>query len=176
MRFFLLCLLPSASLALAGGTAHAQGGVPGGADSVSVSATAQPAVVTPGATVTIAVTLSHARGFHTWPNEPIVPPEFEGVNAIATAIEVLALPEGAVEKGIEWPEPVPVTVRYTRKAVELLSYVGDATARLRVELAQDQPAGQAEVALEVRYQACDERVCYPPRTAELMVSFEVEAG
>jgi hypothetical protein len=68
--------------------------VPGGADSVKVRAAAEPAVAHPGGEVSIAVVLEHAAGFHSWPHEPVVPPEFAAVNPIATTIEVTSLPEG----------------------------------------------------------------------------------
>lgn len=176
MRLIIVSCLVLTGLYGLSGTARAQHGVRGGADSVEVVATVEPSNVTPGAVVTIAVTFKHAQGFHTWPNEPVVPPAYEGVNAIATSIEVVSVPEGAEVNEIHWPEPVPVTVRYTHRRVELLSYVGETTARLLLGLSPNQSAGTAEVWLRVRFQACDERVCYPPKTEELNVSFQVGPG
>jgi hypothetical protein len=149
--------------------------VPGGADSVKVRADAEPAVAHPGDEVSIAVVLEHAAGFHSWPNEPVVPPEFAAVRPIATAIEVTSLPEGVAVKGIEWPEPVPVIVRYTRRPVELLSYADTAVAHVRLQLPRDAPLGQANVEIRVRHQSCDERFCYPPRTVALSIPFRIEA-
>jgi hypothetical protein len=148
--------------------------VPGGADSVKVRAAAEPAVAHPGGEVSIAVVLEHAAGFHSWPHEPVVPPEFAAVNPIATTIEVTSLPEGAVVEGIEWPEPVPVIVRYTRRPVELLSYVDTTVAYVRLRLPGDGQLGDANVEIRVRHQSCDERFCYPPRTVTLSVPFRVE--
>jgi DsbC/DsbD-like thiol-disulfide interchange protein len=143
--------------------------LPGGADSVKVRALATPANPQAGDQVSVAVALEHAAGFHSWPHEPVVPPELRGVMPIATTIEVLSLPEGAVVEEIQWPAPVPVIVRYTRGPVLLLAYTDTAVAQLRLRLESDQPAEGTSVALRVRYQACDERVCYPPKTVGLVV-------
>jgi DsbC/DsbD-like thiol-disulfide interchange protein len=148
-------------------TAAAQ--VPGGADSVKVRALAEPAEIHPGDQVSIAVLLEHAAGFHSWPNEPVVPPQFEGLMPIATSVEVKSLPDGIVVEEIEWPEPVVVTVRYSGPPVELLSYTDTTVVRVRLKSSPEQPAGQANVELRVRLQSCDERVCYPPRTVEVVV-------
>ncbi len=162
----------------AAGEALGQGGVRGGADSVSVRAAIEEneAAAGSGDVVSIAVSFQHARGFHSWPNQPVVPPEFAGVNPIATTIEVVSLPEGAELAGIDWPEPVPLIVRYTGRPVKLLSYTDTAVAHVRLRFPADAPAGELVVELRVRYQSCDERVCYPPRTKVLSVPIPVGAG
>jgi hypothetical protein len=149
--------------------------VPGGADSVKIWAVAEVAVAHPGGELSIAVTLEHAAGFHSWPHEPVVPPAFAAVNPIATTIDVTSLPEGVVVEDIEWPEPAPVIVRYTRRPVELLSYVDTTVAHVRLRLSFDAPLGDSIVEIRVRRQSCDERFCYPPRTVTLTVPFRIEA-
>jgi thiol:disulfide interchange protein DsbD len=165
------CVLAVLSTAAA---AHAQ--VPGGADSVKVRAYAEPATVRPGETLSIVVVLDHAAGFHTWPHEPVVPPEFEGLMPIATSVQASSLPEGAAVDVIRWPEPATVTVHYIRDPVELLVYAGEAVVRLDVRFATGTPDGAHSVELRVRYQACDERVCYPPKTVSLSVPFSLAPG
>jgi hypothetical protein len=124
---------------------------------VTVRASAEQSTVRPGDGVRIAVVLQYRRGYHSWPNEPVVPKEFEGVRPIPTAIEVVEVPEGTVVGSVMWPEPSPVVVYYTEAPVELLSYA-DTTM---------------EVMLQVRYQTCDERYCYFPKTVTLGVPIEV---
>ncbi len=143
--------------------------VPGGADSVKVRALATPANPQAADQVSVAVALEHAAGFHSWPHEPVVPPELRGVMPIATTIEVVSLPEGGVVEDIRWPAPVPVIVRYTRGPVLLLAYTDTTVAQVRLRLESDQPAEGANVGLRVRFQACDQRVCYPPRTVDVLV-------
>lgn len=147
--------------------------VPGGADSVRVRARADPATIKPGRPMSILVVLDHAAGFHTWPHDPVVPAEFEGLIPIATSVEASALPEGMRLEDIRWPEPVAVTVHYSGDPVELLAYAGEAVVQLVVRTAADTPDGGQTIPLRVRYQACDERICYAPRTVKLTVPFNL---
>ncbi len=168
-------VLGSLAVALGATATDAAAQVPGGADSVRVRVAAEPVVAHPGGEVSIAVALEHAAGFHSWPNEPVVPPEFAAVNPIATTIEVIWLPEGVLVESIEWPDAAPVFVRYTRRPVELLSYVDTAVAHVRLRLSGDAPLGAANLEIRVRHQSCDERFCYAPRTVTLRVPFLIEA-
>jgi DsbC/DsbD-like thiol-disulfide interchange protein len=140
---------------------------------VTVRASAEQSEVRPGERLRIAVVLQYGRGYHSWPNEPMVPMEFEGVRPIPTAIEVVEVPEGTVVGSVLWPEPSPVVVYYTEAPVELLSYAGTTVAYVPLTLPPDVPAGRAEVMLQVRYQTCDERYCYFPKTVTLRVPIAV---
>jgi DsbC/DsbD-like thiol-disulfide interchange protein len=140
---------------------------------VTVRASAEQSTVRPGDGVRIAVVLQYRRGYHSWPNEPVVPKEFEGVRPIPTAIEVVEVPEGTVVGSVMWPEPSPVVVYYTEAPVELLSYADTTIAYVPLTLSPEAPAGQVEVMLQVRYQTCDERYCYFPKTVTLGVPIEV---
>jgi hypothetical protein len=170
-----VALLGSLALTLGAPEAACAVQVPGGADSVKVRVAAEPVVAHPGDEVSVAVALEHAPGFHSWPHEPVVPPQFAAVNPIATTIEVMSLPEGVVVEGVEWPEPVPVVVRYTRRPVELLSYADRAVAHVRLRLSGDAPLGEEQVEIRVRHQSCDEKYCYAPRTVSLSFSLRIEA-
>ncbi len=146
-------------------------GVRGGADSVRVQlAGVEPARadVDDGPQVEVRVAIVHAKAFHSWPDEPVVPAELKGLNPIATSIRVASAPEGVELLGVEWPDPVPVTVRYASDPLELLSFVDTTVARLRVRV----PAGleaDARLELQVQFQSCDEEYCYPPRRETLSV-------
>ncbi|MFQ5889601.1 MAG: cytochrome c biogenesis protein CcdA [Gemmatimonadota bacterium] len=148
-----------------------------GEPAVTVRAVAARRVVRPGDQIAIAVVIEHAEGFHTWPNEPVVPEEFgEGFVPIATTIEVLALPAGAETRRIQWPEPVAVPVNYTGVDVDLLSYAGTAVAYLPLILSADQPLGETFVELAVGYQTCNETTCFFPEETTLRVPLEVVAA
>jgi thiol:disulfide interchange protein DsbD len=170
---------PAVVVAVAAGLAapplaHAQ--VEGGADSVEVRAVPAREVVRPGDLVPIAVVLDHADGFHSWPNRPVLPPPYRDLIPIPTTIEVTTLPTGATVSAIQWPPPVSVRVRYTGRPVDLLAYTGETVAYVPVTLAAEQPEGPADIGLAVRYQACDERLCYPPRDVVLTVPVRVAAA
>jgi hypothetical protein len=184
--------LSSLALLFAGASApdaSAQG-VRGGADSVRVhlagverlppSGSADPGGSAEHLEVRVAIV--HAREFHSWPDEPVVPPELRGLNPIATSIRVASAPAGVEVEEIEWPEPVTVTVRYTSEPLELLSFVDTTVARLRVRLPEhlvDAPGGAGPVdvvplELQVQFQSCDEEYCYPPRRETLSVPLAVD--
>ena len=149
---------------------------PGAADSMKIRAVPAKSIVRPGDQIPIAVVLQHAAGFHSWPNVPVVPPQLGDVVPIPTTIDIIAVPAGTEVQEIQWPRPAPVTVRYTRRPVELLSYIDTAVAYVPLQLDQYQPLGETTVELRVRYQVCDESVCYPPETVDLSVPLTVVAA
>ncbi len=143
---------------------------------VTVDARVSQTAVRPGDLVTIAVRLTHASGFHTWPHEPVVPEAFEGVNPIPTEIALADAPPGTELVEVVWPQPQPVTVHYGGAPTALLSYTGSALIGVRLRLPRDMPEGRATVVLTVRFQACDARLCYRPQRVETAVRFRVGSG
>jgi hypothetical protein len=178
-------ILLAAALAVPSGLA-AQG-VRGGADSVRVRVAgverlAARDIGADAPVVEIQVALEHAAGFHSWPDEPVVPPELKGLNPIATSIELTSTPDGVEIESVEWPDPVTVTVRYTSEPLDLLSFTDTVVARIRVRLpttrdgdpdsAVSSPDDRIE--LRVQFQSCDEEYCYPPRRETLSVSLDAD--
>jgi thiol:disulfide interchange protein DsbD len=159
------------------GQAQAQPPGFGAVEALDVRAVAQKSVARPGDPLVIAVELAHRPGFHTWPNAPVVPPEFGAdFPAIATTIDVTGMPDGSVVQPVQWPDPVPVTVYYTMEPVELLSYTGTMVAFVPLTLPPDAPLGDTTVDLTVGYQACDETNCYPPTDVPLSVPLRIAAA
>ena len=160
-------------------------GVRGGADSVrvriaGVERLAAQDIEGDAPVVEIRVAIDHATGFHSWPDEPVVPPELKGLNPIATSIEVVVAPDGVELESIEWPDPVTVTVRYTSEPLALLSFTGTVVARVRARLPASQdgdataPSPDDRLELRVQFQSCDEEYCYPPRRETLSVSLHAD--
>ncbi len=145
-------------------------------EAVTARALAARSVVRPGDQLPLAVVLDHDEGFHSWPNRPVLPPQFDAVIPIATTIQAVRLPPGAEIGGVQWPPMEPVRVQYTDEPVDLLSYVGTSVAFIPLNLAPDQPLGPTRVELRVQYQSCDDRICYPPQTVFLTIDFEVVAA
>jgi len=146
-------------------------GVRGGADSVRVQLAGVERVdadAGDGPQVEVRVAIVHAKAFHSWPDEPVVPAELRGLNPIATSVRVASAPEGVELLGAEWPDPVPVTVRYAADPLELLSFVDTTVARLTVRVPPGLEA-DAHLGLQVQFQSCDEEYCYPPRRETLSV-------
>lgn len=184
-------LLRTAVVLLAAGLASPAGlaaqGVRGGADSVRVRVAGVERLeprdtVGDAPVVEVRVAIEHAAGFHSWPDEPVVPPELKGLNPIATSIELASAPDGVEIESIEWPDPVTVTVRYTSEPLDLLSFADTVVARVRARLParRDGDADSAGLApgdrieLRVQFQSCDEEYCYPPRRETLSVSLDAD--
>jgi hypothetical protein len=142
-------------------------------DALKAFARVERAQVPQGDTVGILVTLDLSPHFHVWPHEPVLPAAFALLTPIATEIAPSTLPEGARIERIDWPEPAPVTVQYTGAPVQVLSYAGTVVARLLLRLPPAASTRRTTVVLRVRYQACDERVCYPPAEQDVTVRFQI---
>ncbi|MFC1639401.1 cytochrome c biogenesis protein CcdA [Gemmatimonadota bacterium] len=144
-----------------------------GRDAVTVRAVAAKSTLRPGDQIVIAVIYQHQPNYHSWPNEPVVPPELGSFTPIPTTLDLVSVPEGAEVLPIQWPTPVPVEVNYTGTPLELLSYVEQSIAYASIDLSPDQTIGAALVELSAGYQACDDRLCYPPQTVNLSIPLQV---
>ncbi|RIL10817.1 hypothetical protein DCC79_06845 [bacterium] len=172
-------ILVAAGLALGGARdAAAQIGLLGGPpQAVSVRAVAERARVAPGDRLAVAVVLDYAESYHSWPNPPIIPPEFGAdFPAIPTTIDIVQVPEGVKVGRVQWPAPVAVTVDYGTGPIELMSYAGRTVAYVPVVADTDAAEGPATLDLLVGYQACDETTCYPPESLAVQAAFEIAAA
>lgn len=175
-----LTALAIAAGLLFGGTspAAAQIGLLGGPPQmVSVRAVSERDRIAAGDRLAVAVILDFAESFHSWPNPPIVPPEFgEDFPAIPTTIDIVKVPDGLSVGRVQWPAPVPVTVDYGTGPIELMSYTGRTVAFVPVIADGAAPTGSATLDLMVGYQACDETTCYPPESVAVQVPIEIAGG
>ncbi len=136
-----------------------------------VTTSVEPSVTTtsPGSTMVIAVTLNHAEGFHTWPNQPIIPEELGDFPATATTITIInqaELEAAGIEVGpIQWPDTHTVQVRFLGPPINLETYDADATAYIPIRIADDAQLADLEFTIETYFQSCDDFTCLPP-TAE----------
>lgn len=155
------------------------GSVSAAAEAVQVQARARHGVVKPGDDIVIAVTLTHAPGFHTWPAAVTELPGEVADFAIRTAIEVEG-PDAVLNAGgsrVQWPIPHPdkVPSPTSEGTLTVPLYSGDAVAfvALRAPPAPAE-AGEYEVALAVSFQACDEAQCLMPELKKLKVKIKVD--
>jgi suppressor for copper-sensitivity B len=141
---------------------------------VSVSAQLSQESAAPGSQLIIAVVLSHKEHYHTNLHEPIVPKEMGDFTPVATDV---TWPEiaGVEFGGVQWPEPkkVGVDFLFTGNPIEYLVYSDQAVIYIPVTLAPDMELGVRDIELQVRYQACNDTVCFPPTSETLTVSVEV---
>lgn len=165
-----------AALAVAGATprtAHGQEAPGRPPTAVSVRAVPARSTVRPGDRVPVAVVFQHEPGFHTWPHHPVLPPALSDVSPIATDVRVVSKPDSLRVEPLQWPEAVEVTVRYTGRPLKVLAYAGTSVVYVPLQLAPSQPTGALDIGLSVRYQACNETICYFPKTRRLDVHLTV---
>ncbi|MBI5083938.1 MAG: thioredoxin family protein [Acidobacteria bacterium] len=60
--------------------------------------------------------------------------------------------------------------------IDTETYDGEQSFLLRIELAQDAPAGALELSAQLRYQLCTEKECLPPKKVTASAALEVSPG
>jgi DsbC/DsbD-like thiol-disulfide interchange protein len=136
-------------------------------DPITWALAVQPAgaTVSPGGTVTLALTATIEDGWHLYSIK------LEPGGPVPTAISV---PDGQVfSAGGEIGEPVPLS-SFDGNFNKVLEYhEGKAVFTIPVKAAATAPAGKQTARVAASYQTCNERLCLPPRqvtaTAEVQV-------
>jgi thiol:disulfide interchange protein DsbD len=120
----------------------------------------------PGAAVRVAVVIDLTAPWHINANPPTLPeliPTVVTFEAPGLAFGKITYPKGKEER-VEWAEQ-PVAL-----------YSGRATIFAEGEVSGDAPPGPVTIRATVRYQACDNTVCYAPKTIELTAAGTVDAS
>ena len=80
---------------------------------------------------------------------------------------------GALEGGtVTYPKPSLEKYEFTEKPLSVYTGGFDLVANFKV--AANAPAGPGAVTGKLRYQACSSRACYPPKTVELTIPYQVQ--
>ena len=147
---------------------------------VTVSARPWSRQVAPGSQTVVAVILDHAEHMHTWPAkaQDVLPPDLASF-AINTDVALADPPAWlSLAQPIQWPRPSEAAVPSAtgEGSAQAPVYQGRAVAYVAVSIAEEAPAGPAEVRLRVTYQACDEAVCYMPEDVTVTVPLVIQPG
>jgi thiol:disulfide interchange protein DsbD len=112
--------------------------------------------VRPGSTARVALKVSVPEGLHTQSNQPRDP------NLIPTELNV-DTPAGVTVEEIVWP---PATdLKQEGQDQPLAVFEREFLVGVRLSLASSVPVGELRVPARLRYQACDDKLCYAPATA-----------
>ena len=119
-----------------------------------------------GESVRIAAVVSVDDGWHIQSHTP--------------SFDYLIPTEIAFELPADWPQPdvsYPDHIMWQSEfeADPLAVYEHEAVIHAELDVPADAVAGTVEVPVELTYQACDDRTCLPPTTAEATVSLEIGA-
>ncbi|MFN8728932.1 MAG: hypothetical protein ACK5Z4_03570, partial [Planctomyces sp.] len=186
----LSALLASLMVVLGVGVATAAAQPGGDDDRVTVTAHVQRPVAVPGDRFAVAVRFEFAEAMHIWPNDPVLPPELKGLVPIPTTIEVgkgagagagaggedaPALPAGVkvYTTLTAWPAAEDVEVAFLGDPVVIKSYKKTTHVYVPVVVLNDAPPGKVTMPFDVRYQACNDTMCFPPETVRVEATFEI---
>jgi len=126
----------------------------------------QPASVVPGAKVLAHLQAKIEPGWHLYSLTPTGGP-------IATTIRVADNPAAGP---IRIFQPQPKRSIDPNFNLETETYEGQPAFLIEIETKKDAAAGPSELALEVRYQMCNDRLCLPPVKRRAAGTLTIDAG
>jgi DsbC/DsbD-like thiol-disulfide interchange protein len=118
-----------------------------------------------GTVVRAAVTLEIPDGYHVNANKPL------GKYAIPTTVNIEA-PSGVKISPIVFPRAVTRKLKATNNEA-LAVYEGRAIMRFNVTVPANYSDGWLNLKAKVRYQSCNDDVCFPPKSQEIDVGIGV---
>jgi thiol:disulfide interchange protein DsbD len=117
-----------------------------------------------GGPARLALQVSLPETFHVQSNKPRDP------SLIATELTIDA-PAGVTVEELVFPAPTDLKQEGSDQPLAVFAHAFDIGVRLAI--ASTVPAGDVNVPLHLRYQACDDRVCFPPATANAQWTLHV---
>lgn len=125
-----------------------------------VKVTAQPVEVPAGGTGEAIVRISIQQGYHINAN----PPTYAFLKA--TELEIPAS-EGISVSFIKYPKPISMKFSFAEKPLDV--YEGETELRVLFKAAESSKKSNRAVNGRLRIQACDNQVCYPPGSLEVVI-------
>ena len=139
--------------------------VPQTAPHINVNASLSNNKVNRGRTVRATVVMEIPGGYHVNSNRPLE--KF----LIPTQLKVEA-PDGIRAGAVVYPRAVLRKFKFSKNNVSV--FEGRATMRFNITVPAGVSTGSKEVKLRLRYQSCDDEVCFPPQTKNLSLWLNVE--
>jgi hypothetical protein len=124
---------------------------------------ARPVAMAPGGSVRVELRFRVSPGYHINSNQP------HSDLLIPTRLK-LSPPASFTPGTVLYPEGKDLSFAFSPKE-KLNVYAGDFMVRAELRALGSAPAGSYKVPGELRYQACNDRACFPP--TKLPVEFEV---
>lgn len=138
---------------------------PQSSDDVNVTVAIAPDKVKKGRSVRATVTMDIPHGLHVQSNKPL--DKF----LVATKLDV-ETPSGMSVGPISYPRPLMRKLKFSKGNVAV--YEGKAMIRFNVTVPANYSGGSGEIKGKLRFQACNDEACFPPRTREVKMWLNVE--
>jgi DsbC/DsbD-like thiol-disulfide interchange protein len=139
--------------------------VPQSAPNIGVNAALSANKIQRGRTVHATVVMDIPSGYHVNSSRPLE--RF----LIPTQVKVEA-PKGIQDEPVSYPRAVLRSFKFSKNRVSV--YEGRATMRFNVTVSRGASAGSNEIKVRLRYQSCNDEVCFPPQSRELSLWLNVE--
>jgi hypothetical protein len=82
---------------------------------------------------------------------------------------------GALEAGeVTYPKPLLEKFEFSEPDKPLSVYMGKFDLVAKFKVAANAPAGPGVASGKLRYQACSNKACYPPKTVDVAVGYQVQ--
>lgn len=132
---------------------------------ISINGNISPAKTARGRTARATIVIDIPHGYHVHSNRPLE--KF----LIATQLQVEA-PNGIRVGPVSYPRPLMRNLKFSKNRVAV--YEGRVTMRFSLTVPANFSNGSTEIKGKVRYQSCDDEVCFPPQTKEMKLWLNVE--
>ena len=117
------------------------------------------------ASVQAKIPLSIESGFHINSNKP--------TEEYLIPLKLTWTSTGALEGGqIEYPKPSLEKYEFADKPISVLT--GDVNLLANFKVAATAPAGPGAASGKLRYQACNNRACFAPKTVDVTVLYQIQ--
>ena len=138
---------------------------PQSAPNIAVTSALAADKVRRGRTVQATVVMDIPSGFHVNSSRPLE--KF----LIATQLKIEA-PKGIRVGAVIYPRAVLRNFKFSKNRVSV--YEGRATMRFTVMVPANFPTGTSELKGHLRFQSCNDEVCFPPQTREVSLWLKVQ--
>jgi len=137
---------------------------PQSAPNIAVNGQLASSSVRRGSTVKASLVMDIPSGFHVNSSKPLE--KF----LVATQLQVEA-PNGIRVGPVSYPRAVLRNFKFSKSKVSV--YEGRATMRFNVMVPASYSSNSAELKARLRFQSCNEELCFPPQTKEVSLSLSI---
>jgi DsbC/DsbD-like thiol-disulfide interchange protein len=139
--------------------------LPQTAPNIGVTAALSAQRVERGRTVQATVVMDIPSGFHVNSNRPLE--KF----LIPTQLKI-DVPKGVRISAVSYPRAVLRNFKFSKNRVSV--YEGRATMRFNVTVPANFSTGSTELKAHLRYQSCNDEVCFPPQSRDVSLWLNVQ--